>query len=624
MPRAVRRRNWLLRWVWAMFDAAIWFLAIYGATWLRYDFSVVNALVAGTLMFALVAVAVHFLVGALIGPYAVNHQRGSFEESSDISRTVAVTTAALSVWALMAHPIVVPRSVPFVAGALALVGMFAVRFLIRSLGNRRAEPLVHERRVIVFGAGDAGRRLLRSMVRDDESGFFPVALLDDDKAKGRLRIDGVRVRGTRADIESVAKRFDATALAIALPLADTRLIRELSDLASDAGLDVLTLPPLRDIIDGQPTPYDLRDLNLEDLLGRRPISLDTTLIAEQIAGRSVLVTGAGGSIGSELCRQIARFGPAKLYLLDRDESGLQATQISLTGQGLLEGDRVILADIRDLATMRTVFAATLPDLVFHAAALKHLPLLESYPLEAFKSNVLGTANVLTAAAEVGVGTFVNISTDKAAEPTCVLGHSKRVAERLTADFAGTEQGRYVSVRFGNVLGSRGSVVHAFTAQIERGGPITVTHPDVERFFMLIPEACQLVLEAGSIGANGEVMVLDMGEQVKIMDVANTLIRMSGRKDIEIIYTGLRPGEKLGEDLFSMDEDRRATSNPLVTRVDVPRINVDEVQSLHLDTHPLAAEWMCQQSTQSVQTDVSQSVHTDVSQTDVSQSVQTGV
>ena len=455
-PRALQRRNRLRRWVWALIDAAIWVIAIYGAIWLRYDFVRRPVLISGDAYFAIAAACSTIVVGAMIGPYAVGHQRGSFEETTDIGRTVTVVAAGLFIWALIAKPILVPRSVPVVAGALALVGMFAVRFLIRSWRSRHAASRADERRVIVFGAGDAGRRLLRSMMRDDQSGFFPVALLDDDKTKERLRIDGVRVRGTREDIDEVAHRFDATALVVALPLADAELIRELSDRAAAAGLDVLILPPLRDIIGGQPTSYDLRDVNLEDLLGRRPISMDTTVIAEQLAGRSVLVTGAGGSIGSELCRQIARFGPAKLYLLDRDESGLQATQLSLTGQGLLQGDEVILADIRDLDTLRTVFAATLPDLVFHAAALKHLPLLESYPLEAWKSNVLGTLNVLTAAAEVGVGTFVNISTDKAADPTCVLGYSKRVAERLTADFARTQPGRYVSVRFGNVLGSRGS------------------------------------------------------------------------------------------------------------------------------------------------------------------------
>ena len=586
-----------------LFDAAIWFVAIYGATWLRFDFKRASVFVATTLVFAIAAGLGHFLVGAVIGPYAVGHQRGSFEETTDIVRTVAVTAAGLAVWALIADPQVVPRSVPVVAGALALVGMFAVRFLIRSWRSRHYASQENERRVIVFGAGDAGRRLLRSMMHDMRSGFFPVALLDDDKSKQRLSIDGVRARGTRKDIGDVAHKYDATALVVALPMADAGLIRELSDLAAAAGLDVLILPPLRDIIGGQPTSYDLRDVKLEDLLGRRPITMDTTVIAEQLAGRSVLVTGAGGSIGSELCRQIARFGPAKLYLLDRDESGLQATQLSLTGQGLLQGDEVILANIRDENTLRTVFQLTRPDIVFHAAALKHLSLLESYPLEAWKTNVFGTANVLTAAAEAGVGTFVNISTDKAADPTCVLGYSKRVAERLTAGFARTEPGRYVSVRFGNVLGSRGSVVHAFTAQIDNGGPVTVTHPDVERFFMLIPEACQLVLEAASIGLDGEVMVLEMGEQVKILDMATTLIRLSGRRDIDINYTGLRPGEKISEDLFSMHADRRATTNPLVSSVDVPTLCADAVQSLAMNSHQVAADWMRQQSKQSEQAGV---------------------
>jgi len=581
--------------VWVLLDATIWFAAIYGAAWLRFDFESAPALVAGTLLFASAAAAAHLLVGAVLGPYAVGHKRGSFEETTDLGGTVLATASGLFILAFFANPLMVPRSVPVVAGALALVAMFAARFFIRSWRSRRALTGKNQRRVVVFGAGDAGRRLLRSMMDDQDSGFFPVALLDDDRAKQRLRIDGVRVRGTRTDIAEVAKAFDATALVVALPQADAELIRELSDLAGAAGLDVLTLPPLREIIGGQPTSYDLRDVNLEDLLGRRPITMDTTVVAEQIAGRSVLVTGAGGSIGSELCRQIARFGPEKLYLLDRDESGLQATQLSLTGQGLLQGEQIILADIRDPDAMRTVLRATLPDVVFHAAALKHLPLLESFPLEAFKTNVLGTLNVLTASAEVGVGTFVNISTDKAANPTCVLGYSKRVAEQLTASFSASQPGSYVSVRFGNVLGSRGSVVHAFAAQIADGGPITVTHPDVQRFFMLIPEACQLVLAAASIGTDGEVMVLEMGEQVKILQVAKTLIRLSGRTDIDIVYTGLRPGEKLSEDLFSIYEDRRATTNPLITSVGVPTLGIDEVRSAGLDNHKAAAVWMRQQS-----------------------------
>ncbi|MCL3862922.1 nucleoside-diphosphate sugar epimerase/dehydratase [Actinotalea sp. K2] len=585
------KRERLHRSAWAVIDALIWFAAILLATWLRFDFDLEPVLVGGTLLVAAVAVALHVAVGFFAGPYAVSHQRGSFEESSDISRTVAITAAGLAVWAFAASPLLVPRSVPLIAGAFALTGMFAGRFLVRSWRDRRAGSRRHQRRVIVFGAGNAGRRLLRSMVRDEQAGYFPVALLDDDRSKRRLRIDGVRVRGTREDIAEVARAYDASALVVALPSADAALVRELSEAATAAGLDTLVLPPLHDIIGGKLSVQDLRDVNLEDILGRQPIVLDTEVIAGQIAGRRVLVTGAGGSIGSELCRQIARFDPAKLYLLDRDESGLQATQMSLTGQGLLEGDEIVLADIRDLDTLREVFGSAAPDIVFHAAALKHLPLLESFPLEAWKSNVLGTLNVLTAAAEVGVGTFVNISTDKAADPTCVLGYSKRTAERLTADFSHTQPGRYVSVRFGNVLGSRGSVVHLFTAQIERGGPVTVTHPDVERYFMLIPEACQLVLEAGSIGADGEVMVLEMGDQVRIVDVATTLIAMSGRKDVEIRYTGLRPGEKLTEELFSVQEPKRRTANPLLTSVPVPRIDASAVRGARLLSHDGAGSWM---------------------------------
>ena len=495
---------------------------------------------------------------------------GSFEEVAELMTTTAIVGAVLFLWSLMAQPIVIPRGVPLTAGALAIGLMFALRFVVRTVRSHRAMQTAAERRAIILGAGEAGRRLLRSMKYDGAGPFVPVALLDDDPSKHRLRLEGLRVRGTRADLAAVAERYEADTLVVALPNAEAATLRDLAARAADAGLDVVSLPPLKDIIGGRPTPNDLRDLDVADLLGRRPVQLDTTAIADQISGRRVLVTGAGGSIGSELCRQIARFGPSRLYMLDRDESGLQATEMTLSGHGLLDSDDLILADIRDPKALADAFERARPEVVFHAAALKHLPLLEAHPLEAWKSNVVGTLNVLTAAEAAGVSTFVNISTDKAANPTCVLGYSKRLAERLTADFARRADGRYVSVRFGNVLGSRGSVVHAFTAQIERGGPITVTHPDVCRYFMLIPEACQLVLEAASIGVDGEVMVLEMGEQVKILEVAQTLIRMSGRRDIDVVFTGLRPGEKLGEELFSPNEQRRSTAHPSSTASTFPR------------------------------------------------------
>jgi len=408
------RTEQVLRWSWALIDAAVWMLAVCGASWLRDDFSRQGVTSPAVLWQAAMTALAYVLVGAFVGPYAVGHERGSFEETLDIARTAAVAITGVFVWVLLTHaerPNLSP-SVPVMAGVLAVTGMFAVRFVIRAWRTNKVAARAAQKRVILLGAGEAGRRLVRHMLRDPNSGFSPVALLDDDRAKGRLRVEGVRVRGTRASMAAVAVEYDA----------------------------------------------------------------------------STLVTGAGGSIGSELCRQIVRFGPPKLYLLDRDESGIHATQLSLTGQGLLEGDEVVLTDIRDAAAVREVFAQTRPDIVFHAAALKHLPLLEQYPLEAWKTNVLGTLNVLRAAAAAGVGTFVNISTDKAASPICALGYSKRLAERITADFARTQPGRYVSVRFGNVLRSRGSVLHAFTTEIERGGPVTVTHPEVERFFMLIPEA----------------------------------------------------------------------------------------------------------------------------------------
>jgi len=586
-----RRRDGVIRWTWALFDALIWGVAIFLACWLRYDFDSADVPVMGALWFALAAMGGQIVVGGLIGPYVVGHERGSFEEIVDVAKTVAIVGLGLFVWALLANPVVVARSIPLSAAALALLSMFALRYTVRAVNTHRYTTRKGERRVVLFGAGEAGRRLVRSMLREGDDQFIPVAMLDDDNHKGRLRVEGIRVRGTRENLAAVAAKYKATDLVIALPNADAALIRDITERAEALDLNTLVLPPLRQMMDGRPTTNDLRDVNLEDLLGRHPIELDQTAIAEQISGRIVLVTGAGGSIGSELCRQITKFGPAKLLLLDRDESALHATQLTLAGHGLLDGDDTLLVDIRDPEALRYVFQLHQPEVVFHAAALKHLPLLQRYPLEAWKTNIVGSLNVLQAAEDAGVGTFVNISTDKAANPTCVLGYSKRIAERLTADFARRGIGRFVSVRFGNVLGSRGSVVPAFTSQIQHGGPVTVTHPEVERFFMLIPEACQLVLQSAAMGNDGEVMVLDMGEQVKIVDVANTLIRLSGRTDVEITYTGLRPGEKLAEELFCPGETREPTRHPLVSSVSIPLIATARIQGTNHANHVAAATWM---------------------------------
>jgi FlaA1/EpsC-like NDP-sugar epimerase len=353
-----------------------------------------------------------------------------------------------------------------------------------------------------------------------------------------------------------------------MPSAPGHVLRDLVAEASRAGLPVQTLPSLAELMRPTVEVADIRPITEADLLGRRQIDTDVAAIAGYVRGRRVLVTGAGGSIGSELCRQLCRFEPLQLVMLDRDESALHAVQLSIEGRALLDDPNLVVADIRDEARLHEVFERHQPQVVFHAAALKHLPLLEQHPSEGVKTNIWGTQHVLRAARSVGVSRFVNISTDKAANPVSVLGLTKRVAERLTSAAAQQTGEPYLSVRFGNVLGSRGSVVPAFQTMIEAGGPVTVTDERVTRFFMTIPEAVQLVIQAGAIGAGGEVLILDMGEPVRIADIARRLIEASG-KDVQIVYTGLRPGEKLHEDLVGHSEVGVQRNHPMITHAVVP-------------------------------------------------------
>ena len=385
--------------------------------------------------------------------------------------------------------------------------------------------------------------------------------------------------GTTAQMSEQAEALDVKTVVLALPSADAGTINRLRIAASRAGLGVKVLPATTQLLTDQVGIRDLRDINLTDVLGRNTLDTDVEAIADYLRGRRVLVTGAGGSIGSELCRQIYRYEPAELMMLDRDESALHAVQLSIHGQALLDSDDVILCDIRDTAAVNQIFMQRRPEVVFHAAALKHLPMLEQYPAEAVKTNIIGTRIVLDAATRVGVSKFVNISTDKAANPCSVLGFSKRIAERITAQRAQTADGDFLSVRFGNVLGSRGSVLTSFAKQIAEGGPVTVTDPEVTRFFMTIEEACQLVIQAAAIGGPGEALVLDMGDAVRITDVARQLIEQSGTP-VEIVYTGLRDGEKMHEDLFGDDEpeDLRPI-HQMVSHVPVPEVSEQEVDDL---------------------------------------------
>ncbi|MGY1716248.1 polysaccharide biosynthesis protein [Geodermatophilus sp. SYSU D01106] len=550
------------------------------ATAARYEGSLDEMNARGLLLAGAVTVAVFPLASSALRLHQGRYAVGSLDELKALGAAVGLT--ALVVTGLdvtLGSRRMLPLSVPTVAAIVGFVLMIGFRLAIRSQREGAIRPRSGQP-TLVFGAGDAGEQLIRSMLGDPAGTFLPVGLLDDDPEKRHARIRGVRMMGGRERMRAAAAATGAEVLVIALPSAGSDLVRDLSRLATAAGLTVKVLPRVTDLLDSRRIGIrDVRDIDVADLLGRRQIDTDVAAIADYVRGKRVLVTGAGGSIGSELCRQLTRFAPGELLMLDRDESALHALQLTMFGEARLDLPQAILADIRDSEVLQDLFAERRPEVVFHAAALKHVNMLEQYPDEGWKTNVLGTRNVLAAATSVQVTHFINVSTDKAADPVNVLGHTKRMAELLTATYARRNSGRFLSVRFGNVLGSRGSVLETFTAQIARGGPVTVTHPEVTRYFMTIPEAVQLVIQAGAIGNAGEALVLDMGAPVRIADVARQLIDMEGRA-IPVHFTGLRPGEKLHEDLFGAGEVDARPVHPMISHVPVSPLATAALE--HLD------------------------------------------
>lgn len=554
----------------AAVDGLAWTFGVVLAIALRFEFMMDAQGWISTIVLALAAGVIQMAVGFATALYRGRFTYGSFDEVRAVALIVVVEAVLLSLIVIPIGPLVgIPRGTLLLAFPFVLLLMFGVRYVARLAIERARKPGADAEAALIIGAGFLGDKLLANVTTDPSSPIRPVGLLDDDPAKRNLRLRGVPVLGTTRDIASAARSTGAKLAVIAIPNADSTLLRALSDRAESAGLRVAVTPTLATLASGEQSVTDVRDISIEDLIGRHPVDTNVELIAGYITGRRVLVTGAGGSIGSELCRQLAKYGPSELIMIDRDETGLQVAQLGTLGHGLLDSRDVVLADIREEQNLLDIFVDRRPEVVFHAAALKHLPMLEQYPDEAWKTNVLGTLNVINAARAVGVDTFVNISTDKAANPTSVLGHSKRVAEKLTA-WAGSVTGmRYLSVRFGNVIGSRGSMLPTFQRLIAEGRPITVTHPEATRYFMTIPEACQLVVQAGGIGRAGEVLILDMGEPVSILEVAKRMIAMSG-KSVEIVFTGLRRGEKLHEELVGSRENLERPFHPKVshTRADI--------------------------------------------------------
>jgi len=560
-------------------DLGIWAVALTVAILVRYDLAAWRIKWGGLALAIALAVGLQVVFGVISGLYRGWWRYGTLEEVGALAWTVGVVATTLAAVDAFFASRPVPLGAALGGGVFALVGMAAPRALWRLVVGRRQRPRVGEgtTRLLIFGAGDGGYQVLRALLGDPTSAYIPVALIDDDPRKRNLQLMGVRVLGSRTRLVEVAARVKAEAILLAVPSAAGELVRAVEALAEQAGIPLKVLPPVAELYWGRVGSSDIRDVTEEDLLGRRPLDTDVASIAGYITGRRVLVTGAGGSIGSELCRQLERFGPAELMMLDRDESALHATQLSIEGRALLDSDNLILADIRDRITIEAIFRERRPEVVFHAAALKHLTLLERHPGEALRTNVWGTWNVFQAAGEAGVGRFINISTDKAAGPISVLGYSKRIAERLCAQAIGDMTS--VSVRFGNVLGSRGSVLGAFRAQAAAGRDLTVTDPDVTRYFMTVSESVELVIQAGAIGAQGEVLVLDMGEPVRILDVAERIARQAD-PPVGIEFTGLRPGEKLHEVLLGPGEESIRRIHPLISHLEVK--SLDGIDGLRFD------------------------------------------
>ncbi|MBX0330469.1 polysaccharide biosynthesis protein [Oscillochloris sp. ZM17-4] len=528
--------------------------------------------------FALFAAMATIITPALFYRAGIYAQYWRYASINELFRmALAITAVAITAetlllaadW-LLPEVDLIPQSVPAIFLLLALP-MTATPRMLRRLEfpyKLRRRDASGAERVLVVGAGDAGESIARDLRQRHPQGRELIGFIDDDPAKNNIRIHGVPVLGDRYAIPRLVQAHEVRQVIIAVPSAAGKAIREIVSICEGAGVETKIIPGLSELLDGTVNISMLRDVQIDDLLRREPIHTDTTGVSDLIRGRRVLVTGGGGSIGSELCRQILHFEPAELLVLGHGENSVFTIQNELLQHVRKSGNSTCridarIADLRFLERIGTIFEEYRPEIVFHAAAHKHVPLMELNPVEAITNNILGTRNLLQASLAAGIAQFVMISTDKAVNPTSVMGSSKRVAELLVHHAAKLTGKPYVAVRFGNVLGSRGSVVLTFKQQIAAGGPVTVTHPEMRRFFMTIPEAVQLTLQASVLGHGGEVFTLDMGEPVKIVDLARDMIELSGLKvgrDIDIVFSGMRPGEKLYEELFLPDEEYRRTQH----------------------------------------------------------------
>jgi FlaA1/EpsC-like NDP-sugar epimerase len=567
-------------------DATLLCVSWFGSYLIRFDFDIPDKFIDEMFSILPAAILIKLICFYLFGVYRGMWRFTSVRDLLDIIKAVSLSASLIVVWIVVIYRYKnVPRSIVFIDWCFNIILISGVRLAIRLFFQKfiptspiqSLEPIngagekhrpALNRRLLIIGAGNCGEKILREIQDNPQLRYKVVGFLDDNPNKIGRRIHGIPVRGIIGDVSFIAEKIDADELLIAIPSADTAEMRRIVSLCKQSGIRYKTVPGYSELIGGRVSMKAVREVAYRDLIGRETVKLDQKLIESCIKGQRVMVTGAGGSIGSELCRQICRFDPEGIILFERAESPLYEIDLELRNSCGHLDILPVLGDIQDMACLRNTFQSCRPQIVFHAAAYKHVPMLELQPWKAIENNVLGTQNMVEAANAFGLERFVLVSTDKAVRPANAMGASKRVAEMITLnrDYCESSNTRFMAVRFGNVVGSVGSVIPLFKKQIEVGGPVTVTHPEITRYFMTIREASQLILQSAAMGQGGEIFILDMGTPVKIVDMARDLIRLSGFEpdvDIKIEFIGLRPGEKLHEELITDDENAEPTMHPKI-------------------------------------------------------------
>ena len=518
--------------------------------------------------YVLIILVIKLALFAIFGMYRRVWKYASIKDMVAIVEAVALSTIVMGViFYVLSQPVpwfgdfslpYFPRSILIIDFLITLLLVIISRFIERLFNEMKfGRPGIRKKRVLICGAGDAGEMIVREMIRQRNSEYVPVGFLDDDPAKLRHQIHGVKVLAPINELQDIIQKLSIDEIIIAIPSAPGELRKQIAFNARQAGIPVKTLPSLYEVIDDKVYLYQVRDIDIEDILGREPIHIQTPAVIAEIKNKVVLVTGEGGSIGSEICRQVIRFGPEKMILVDNTENNLFLIEQELANDYGFSSIVPMVADIRDKQVMKSIFKSYKPFIVFHTAAYKHVSLMQLNPEAAIQNNFIGTKTIAKLAIENNVSRFVMLSTDKAVNPRSIMGLSKLLAEKYLQALTKVDNTRFMIVRFGNVLGSRGSVVPLFKEQIRAGGHIRITHPEMKRYFMTIPEAAQLVIQSCIMGRGGEIYVLDMGEQISILDLATNMIKLYGMepgKDIEIVYTGPRHGEKLNEELISENEE----------------------------------------------------------------------